>query len=260
MPQFISANFFYFCPINPTEFITNLEAKQERIFGQKVSLGAKGLLMAISVIFVWAVSLALVLGNVTDLTHPLNILWVLWLTHLYTGLFITAHDTFHGTVSNNKTVNKVVGIICVTLYAAFNYTKVKTEHRKHHQAVATDKDPDFYEGGFFRWYWHFLLHYISWIQIIVLAIAFNVIHYITGIPKANLVLFWILPPVLSTIQLFYFGTFQPHHHPETIDNIHKTRSQKKNHLWGFISCYFFGYHLEHHKKPYLPWWKLWAEK
>jgi beta-carotene ketolase (CrtW type) len=87
-----------------------------------------------------------------------------------------------------------------------------------------------------------------------------VIHYLTAIPKANLVLFWIIPPILSTIQLFYFGTFQPHKHPETIENIYKTRSQKKNHFIGFISCYFFGYHLEHHKKPNLPWWKLWSEK
>jgi beta-carotene ketolase (CrtW type) len=23
-----------------------------------------------------------------------------------------------------------------------------------------------------------------------------------------------------------------------------------------VSCYFFGYHLEHHAYPYLPWWRL----
>lgn len=232
----------------------------ESLLGMKVSIGQKGLFMATLVIVTWFIALILVLKFATNLYSPLNVLWVLLLTHLYTGLFITAHDTFHGTVSENKQINKWVGIICITLYAAFDYSKVKAEHRKHHQSVATEHDPDFYEGGFFAWYWKFLLHYISVTQIVVLAIVFNLLHYLFDIPKANLIVFWIIPPLLSTLQLFYFGTFQPHNHPESIDNIHKTRSQKKNHLWGFISCYFFGYHLEHHKKPYLPWWKLWSEK
>jgi beta-carotene ketolase (CrtW type) len=234
--------------------------KNERLFGMKVTLGNKGLFMASAVILVWMLSMILVIKYATDISNPLNWIWVLWLTHLYTGLFITAHDTFHGTVSDKKKLNYWVGVICITLYAAFSYKKVKAEHRKHHQSVATSNDPDYYEGGFFSWYWHFLMHYISIVQLIILALVFNVIHYLTGVPKANLVLFWILPPILSTIQLFYFGTYQPHKNPETIENIHKTRSQKKNHLWGFISCYFFGYHLEHHKKPFLPWWKLWTEK
>lgn len=237
-----------------------LKVRSESLFGMKVTVGEKGLFVASIVILVWMLSLFLVLRYVSNLYNPLNILWVLWLTHLYTGLFITAHDSFHGTVSDNKTANYLIGILCITLYAAFNYKKVKFEHQLHHKAVATKDDPDYYEGSFFRWYWKFLMHYISIVQIIILALAFNVIHYLTGVPKANLVLFWIVPPLLSTFQLFYFGTYQPHNHPETIDNIHKTRSQKKNHIWGFISCYFFGYHLEHHKKPFLPWWKLWAEK
>ena len=237
-----------------------MEIKQENILGIKISKGNKGLLVALCVIVSWTFSMILVLKYASNLYNPINILLILLLTHLYTGLFITAHDTFHGTVSNNKKINQVIGVICITLYAAFAYKKVRSEHRKHHQAVATEHDPDYFEGNFGRWYLHFLLHYVSFLQILILAIVFNVIHYTTGIPKANLVVFWILPPLLSTLQLFYFGTYKPHHHPETIDNVHKTRTQDKNHVWGFISCYFFGYHLEHHKKPYLPWWKLWKEK
>jgi beta-carotene ketolase (CrtW type) len=41
-----------------------------------------------------------------------------------------------------------------------------------------------------------------------------------------------------------------------MDNKQQSRSQRKNHVWAFISCYFFGYHYEHHAQPYLPWWKL----
>jgi beta-carotene/zeaxanthin 4-ketolase len=29
-----------------------------------------------------------------------------------------------------------------------------------------------------------------------------------------------------------------------------------NHYVAFFTCYFFGYHHEHHAFPYLPWWKL----
>jgi fatty acid desaturase len=27
-----------------------------------------------------------------------------------------------------------------------------------------------------------------------------------------------------------------------------------------LTCYFFGYHLEHHQYPTLPWWRLYQKK
>jgi beta-carotene ketolase (CrtW type) len=27
-----------------------------------------------------------------------------------------------------------------------------------------------------------------------------------------------------------------------------------------ISCYFFGYHFEHHESPQTPWWRLYQSK
>ncbi|MEL7193577.1 MAG: fatty acid desaturase, partial [Bacteroidota bacterium] len=36
--------------------------------------------------------------------------------------------------------------------------------------------------------------------------------------------------------------------------------QKRNHMWAFLTCYFFGYHFEHHDSPNTPWWKLWELK
>jgi beta-carotene ketolase (CrtW type) len=27
-----------------------------------------------------------------------------------------------------------------------------------------------------------------------------------------------------------------------------------------LSCYFFGYHFEHHDSPGTPWWRLWRVK
>jgi beta-carotene ketolase (CrtW type) len=76
----------------------------------------------------------------------------------------------------------------------------------------------------------------------------------------NLILFWELPAVLSTLQLFYFGTYLPHRGVHDKGNIHQSRSQAKNHIWAFISCYFFGYHYEHHAYPHMPWWKLFSTK
>ncbi|MDQ1141520.1 fatty acid desaturase [Pedobacter agri] len=37
--------------------------------------------------------------------------------HLYTGLFITAHDAMHGTISSNKTINNFFGYLAVFIYA-----------------------------------------------------------------------------------------------------------------------------------------------
>jgi hypothetical protein len=57
-------------------------------------------------------------------------------------------------------------------------------------------------------------------------------------------------------QLFIFGTYLPHRGEHAAGNQTQSRSQSRNHVWAFISCYFFGYHYEHHDQPYLPWWKL----
>ena len=70
-------------------------------------------------------------------TNPLVYLFVLVQMHLYTGLFITAHDAMHGTVSSNKTINNSVGFIATFVYAAFWYPKLYTKHHQHHQHVHT---------------------------------------------------------------------------------------------------------------------------
>jgi hypothetical protein len=37
-------------------------------------------------------------------------------------------------------------------------------------------------------------------------------------------------------------------------------AEKKNHVLAFFSCYFFGYHYEHHHSPGTPWWMLWRSQ
>ena len=130
------------------------------------------------------------------------------------------------------------------------------KHHEHHRHVHSDADPDFHKGNFFNWYFHFITAYLSWWQVVAMAAIFNLLKL--WIEPENLLLYWVIPSLLSTLQLFYFGTYLPHRGEP--NNKHHSRSLKKNHLFSFLSCYFFGYHYEHHDSPATPWWKLWQAK
>ncbi len=215
-----------------------------------------GIIMALIVIGSWAVSITLLMQRPVHFDDPLLYVFMLLQMHLYTGLFITAHDAMHGTVSSNRSVNNAVGFVCTFLYAAFWYPKLLTKHHQHHRHVHTDQDPDHHDGGFWSWYLRFIRNYLSIWQVVFMAALFNVLKI--WIPQANLILFWVVPSLLSTLQLFYFGTYLPHKGEH--DNVHHSTSQPKGHVWAFFSCYFFGYHYEHHDSPGTPWWRLWQVK
>ena len=182
-------------------------------------------------------------------------------THLFTGLFITAHDAMHGSVApNHPKLNHAIGKLCTTLFLFNSYRILRPKHYKHHRHVGTAQDPDYHKGnpGFFSWYIDFLKEYITWKQLLLAAITFNLAQFV--FPQLNLILYWVIPSILSTFQLFYFGTYVPHKGEHDADNVHKSRSQPLNHLKAFFSCYFFGYHYEHHDTPRTPWWRLWKER
>jgi beta-carotene ketolase (CrtW type) len=182
-------------------------------------------------------------------------------TYLYTGLFITAHDAMHGLVSSNRRLNSIVGQSATWLFAALSYSRLNRKHQLHHQFPGEAADPDYSTGSqnFWRWWFLFLKNYVSWWQIITMAIIFNVLQI--WVNQQNLIVFWVLPSVLATFQLFYFGTYRPHRLPHTEPMMpHRARSQNGSHLWAMLSCYFFGYHYEHHESPQTPWWKLYRIK
>ena len=181
------------------------------------------------------------------------VLLVLLQSHLYTGMFITAHDAMHGLVSRHKPLNDWIGRIAAFFFAFNYYDKLRRNHHKHHDHVATDDDPDYHPPGFLLWFAKFARHYITWWQILLFAITYNLLKLV--LPTENLILFWILPSILATLQLFFFGTYLPHRSPP--DTPHKARSQHWGHALSFLTCYFFGYHFEHHNYPWLPWWRLW---
>ncbi len=215
-----------------------------------------GILIAFFIILLWAVNLFYALQS--DLTHFswIHIFFFLAQTHLYTGLFITAHDGMHGTICRKKSLNFFIGFITAGLFAFNNFFLLKTKHRLHHQYPASELDPDFGTGGFWLWLFSFGKQYISILQIVLMGVCFNLAALF--FPKENLLLFWAAPSLLAVLQLFYFGTYLPH--KDAPDNIHKARSLPKNHIFAFFSCYFFAYHYEHHDSPQTPWWKLFELK
>jgi beta-carotene/zeaxanthin 4-ketolase len=183
-------------------------------------------------------------------------------TFLQTGLFITAHDAMHGSICVERpNWNRRIGSICSTLYALLPYETLLTKHVLHHQYPATELDPDFAARGFWGWYGQFMRGYIDRSQALKLlfgmGMAFSIAHYVLQFSVLSLLLFWVLPILLSSLQLFYFGTYLPHK-PAVAPEVSEVsiRSSNLPPLWSLLTCYHFGYHWEHHEYPQAPWYRL----
>jgi len=225
-----------------------MKKKQEYI-----SLSLAGL-----IILLWCISTWSCFHHELDWASPWTYVLFLVQTHLYTGLFITAHDAMHSVVSRNKILNAWIGKVCTTLFMFNHYPTLFRKHHEHHRYAGTAKDPDYHTGNFWIWYFNFAKQYVSIWQIIFIAVLFNIL--IQFFPEPNVLIYWAITPIASTFQLFYFGTYLPHRGEHDAENIHNSRSQSRNHWWAFISCYFFGYHYEHHDSPHTPWWGLYQVK
>jgi beta-carotene/zeaxanthin 4-ketolase len=222
----------------------------------------KGLTIAGAIFTSWAALLAILLtrdfSSLPLWSVPFG---VILQTFLYTGLFITAHDAMHRTLSPNfPRINDWIGRLAVFAFALFSFRKLKKSHWDHHRHPASDEDPDFHDGhhpGPLRWYLHFMFEYVTVVQLLGMAAVFNLLQYGLGLSVSNLVAFWIAPSLLSTVQLFYFGTYLPHRpSPEGYSDQHHARSNDFPFLVSLVTCYHFGYHWEHHQRPDLAWWQL----
>lgn len=182
-------------------------------------------------------------------------------TWLSVGLFIVAHDTMHGAlVPSNAGLNALIGRICVGLYAGFSYDQLYKAHHEHHRYAGTDRDPDFdanHPDKFWPWYLKFFRTYFGLRELGVLTAVVVVYLFILGPRFPYILLFWALPAILSSLQLFYFGTYLPHRQDETpFADQHRSRSNEFPWLLSLLTCFHFGYHHEHHERPWVPWWKL----
>ena len=167
----------------------------------------------------------------------------------------------HGNISANKSINQIFGTLASFLFAGLSYSRLMKNHFKHHANPGLDDDPDFYtkSQNFIIWWAVFMFRYTTISQIIIMAIAFNLLKIF--FQETSIWFFWVIPAFVGTLQLFFFGTYLPHRYPhEQNMKPHNARTQRANHVWAMLSCYFFGYHFEHHASPKTPWWKLYQLK
>jgi beta-carotene/zeaxanthin 4-ketolase len=189
---------------------------------------------------------------------PIYVLVQCW---LYVGLFIVAHDCMHGSLwPGHPRANRMIGQISVGFYAGFSYSELLKNHMLHHKHAGTAEDPDFAEpqpASFAAWYWNFMTEYMGWKPIAIMAVQSAIYFLLIGANFTNGLVFWVLPAVLSSLQLFTFGTYLPHRPgAHAFDDRHNARSNDYPTWLSLITCFHFGYHHEHHLKPGEPWWRL----
>jgi beta-carotene ketolase (CrtW type) len=192
------------------------------------------------------------------ITAPLLATFITW---LFVGLFIVAHDCMHGSLAPHRpALNRGLGQLCLLLYAGFDFDRLTEKHHLHHRHSGTSGDPDFEpvaHAGILRWYLGFFMTYFSWRQLVFVTALGSFYLYVVGIAPANLIAFWVLPAIASSFQLFYFGTYLPHRPgPPPFNDNHRARSNAYGWWLSLFTCFHFGYHHEHHLRPGVPWWRL----
>ncbi|MGV2827041.1 fatty acid desaturase [Myxosarcina sp. GI1(2024)] len=220
--------------------------------------------VAIILILLWFSSL---IGLMAIDISSAPLLWIVAAvclrSFLHTGLFITTHEAIHGVVSPNRKFNDLIGYISSFLYALLPYKLLAKNHMLHHRYPASEKDPDYHESeqnNFLLWYGKFMKEYLqgrqAWILLVGMAVIFG-IFLVLHIRLSNIFLFWVIPILISSLQLFTFGIFLPHRKTSSGKrDRHQAISSNYSVFWSFIACYHFDYHCEHHQYPNLPWYSL----
>lgn len=225
----------------------------------------QGLGLASLILLGWLISLiSLLTVNLASQPWWWLVLAVMLRTVLQTGLFITAHDAMHGVLLPElRAANRSLGTLCLALYAALPYRACLRNHHRHHQQPASPTDPDVHvdpTAGPARWYCRFMAGYLSHRQMTRLLSAWGMLllAMTPWNPDAwlNLLLFCTLPLVLSSLQLFLFGTYLPHR-DERLGGGHQGARSLNHPTWlSLLTCFHFGYHREHHDHPELAWFQL----
>ena len=222
-----------------------------------------GLALASAIIAAWA---ALHIGlvfwfQVGQQTLPFVLPFVVFQTWLYVGLFIIAHDCMHGSLVPFKpAANRLIGRICLLLYAGFSFGQLNRAHHRHHRHSGTADDPDFDvrpPHGFWPWFFKFFFEYFSVVQVALISAGCAFEMFVLGASPINIIVFWAIPGLLSAVQLFTFGTYLPHR-PEVAPfrDRHNARTNDFPIWMSLITCFHFGFHHEHHLYPTVPWWRL----
>jgi beta-carotene/zeaxanthin 4-ketolase len=218
--------------------------------GRRDRQRAIGMLLAAAIIAAWASVHVLGVFVLDAAAVPLlGVAAIVALqTWLSVGLFIVAHDAMH------------FGRLALALFASLSYDRMLPKHHAHHRHAGTHDDPDFDDAhptAFLPWFTTFARRHVGWREIAAQTVFVAVYVFVLGVAWANLLLFWALPALLATVQLFYFGTYRPHRHgDDPFTDRHRTRSETFPTWLSVLTCFNFGYHHEHHDAPQVPWWRL----
>ena len=179
---------------------------------------------------------------VESVFHIMTLIWQ------YVGLFIISHDLHHN--ENPGIYENILGRLSLLCYGGFLLEDFSKKHSEHHKYPGNHKkDPDFFDGNIIFWYLNFMIEYINFKQVIIQLSIYNILKYFE-ISDEKMILFWLVPSVLASIQLFFYGTYLVHEKDGKIKN-----SNLPKWLITFTS-YNFGNHINHHKYPKIPWFKL----
>ena len=224
-----------------------------------------GALLAGAITLAWLLSLVACLWlDLAGLNPALVVVAILVRTFLHTGLFIIGHDAMHRVlVPSRPALNDRIGAVALGLYAALPYGPCRQNHHQHHQAPGGDHDPDVHgnrSAPIWSWYGRFMAGYLSYGQFAALLAGWGVValgaRWWMGTPMVNVLLFCTLPLLLSSLQLFFVGTYLPHRNQAPASNPHQAISLDWPEWLSLLACYHFGYHLEHHEAPQLCWFQL----
>jgi beta-carotene ketolase (CrtW type) len=221
-----------------------------------------GLAWAIALLMAWGSSLVWLLTMPVTQFPWLVLPIILGRTLLQTGLFIVAHDAMHlSLLPRYPRLNHSVGRVAIGLYAFLSYRHCWMQHRRHHRQPGQPGDPDFHDGVHdhpVAWYIKFMGGYLSGLRLVRLIVTWvgvlGVLTYGFQISPGHVVLVWVGPLVLSSLQLFIFGTYLPHRRGG--HNRHQAVSSPYPVWLSFLTCYHLGYHWEHHEYPHIPWYRL----
>lgn len=228
----------------------------------------RGLVWAAAISLGWIGSLAMLV------LMPLEGLWassgwllpaVLIRAFLQTGLFIVAHDAMHGSLLPASRIwNDRIGRLALGLYAGLPWERCRRHHRSHHNHPGSATDPDHHDGrngGAWAWYLRFMATYLSpgqmtWLLSTWLFTLLALQPFTTHL-VARLLLFWTLPLLISSWQLFLIGSYLPHREASgRSGDRHHAASLAWPEALSLLACFHFGYHWEHHADPQLPWYLL----
>ena len=226
----------------------------------------QGLLLGCLIGTTWIATL--IIGLRLDFDHLNSIVvpvMILVRSYVHTGLFIVAHDAMHNSlIPDKQRLNHLVGKVCLWCYAGLDYDYCRTMHRKHHLSPESENDPDYFPAEkqeLTAWFIHFLSKYLNQAQLFRLFILLTVLVTLTPIEQdgrlKSIFLFYIVPLIISTAQLFFVGTYLPHRNEQReLGEGPAIKSLNLHPIASILACYHFGYHREHHSNPHVPWFRL----